>query len=111
LPVAQCSDDDAAMNKPLLLIILVPFSALSLVALWYHGYVGLFTPAFQSFGAAQVLVDLIIALGLFLVWMWRDAAKIGRSPWPWLVLTLAAGSFGPLLYLLTRKGPFGDRCQ
>jgi Terpene cyclase DEP1 len=108
LPLVLCTDDDVAMNKPLLLLILVPFSALSLVALWHHGYVGLFTPAFQNFGAAQVLVDLVIALGLFLVWMWRDAAKTGRNPWPWLVLTVAAGSFGPLLYLLTRKGSSGD---
>lgn len=91
------------MNKLLLLLALVPFSALSAVALWQHGYLGLFTPAFQSFGAAQVLVDLVIALTLFLVWMWRDAAKLRRNPWPWLVLTLAAGSFGPLLYLLTRR--------
>ncbi len=91
------------MNKMLVLLILLPFSALSAVALWQHGYVGLLTPALQSTGAAQVLVDLVIALGLFLVWMWRDARPLGRNPWPWLVLTLAAGSFGPLLYLLTRK--------
>lgn len=90
------------MNKLLLLAVLVPFSALSAVALWTHGYWGLLEPAWHSWGAAQVLVDLIIALGLFLVWMWRDAARLGRSPWPWLVLTLVAGSFGPLLYLLTR---------
>jgi len=49
------------------------------------------------------LADLVIALSVFLVWMWRDARAIGRNPWPWLVMTLAIGSFGPLLYLLTRK--------
>ena len=46
---------------------------------------------------------LVIALGLFLVWMWRDAKAAGRNPWPWLVLTLVAGSIGPLIYLLGRK--------
>ena len=95
--------DDEPMNKLLLVLVLVPFSLLSLAALWKHGYWGLFEPAFQSLAAAQVLFDLIIALGLFLVWMWRDAGQSGRNPWPWLVLTLAAGSFGPLLYLLTKK--------
>ncbi len=89
------------MNKTLILLILVPFSVLSLAALWEHGYWGLFEPAFRSLGAAQVLVDLAIALALFCVWMWRDASKTGRNPWFWLGMTLALGSFGPLLYLLS----------
>jgi hypothetical protein len=91
-----------AMPKLILLAVLVPFSALSLLALWQHGYWGLFEPALRSTGAAQVLVDLAIALGLVLVWLFRDARQRGRNPWPWLLLTLAAGSFGPLLYLLTQ---------
>jgi hypothetical protein len=53
----------------------------------------------------QVLADLSIALSLSLVWIWRDARAIGRSAWPWMVATLALGSFGPLVYLLTRKAP------
>lgn len=91
------------MQRTILLIILIAFSALTTVALWYHGYWGILEPHFQSFGAAQVLADLVIALSLFMVWMWRDAKATGRNPWPWLVLTLAAGSFGPLLYLLSHK--------
>jgi hypothetical protein len=35
--------------------------------------------------------------------MARDAKTVGRSAVPWIVLTLIAGSFGPLLYLLTRR--------
>jgi hypothetical protein len=91
------------MPRALLLAILTAFSALTAIALWHHGYWGILAPHFKSWGAAQVLVDLAIALALFLVWMWRDARASGRNPWPWAVLTLAAGSFGPLLYLLTRK--------
>lgn len=90
------------MQRTLLLATLVLFGALSGLALWQHGYWGLFEPAFKSLASAQVLADLAIALTLFLAWMWRDAKALGRNPWPWLVLTLATGSFGPLLYLLTR---------
>ena len=91
------------MNKTLLLLLLVPFTALSAAAMWQHGYFGIWAVAFQSLAGAQVMADLIIALCLFMAWMYRDSRALGRNPWPWLILTLAAGSFGPLLYLLTRK--------
>ena len=78
-------------------------SALSAVALWQHGYWGIIAPHFQSFGAGQVLADLVIALTLAMVWMWHDARAAGRNPWPWIVATLVVGSLSPLLYLLTRK--------
>lgn len=91
------------MQRTVLIVVLLAFSALTAVALWQHGYWGIFTPHFQSFAGAQVLTDLVIALSLFLAWMWRDARAAGRNPWPWLVLTLAAGSFGPLLYLLSQR--------
>jgi hypothetical protein len=96
------------MNKSVLIAVLVPFSALSAVAVWEHGYVGIFLFQFQSWAGAQVLADLVIALGLFMAWMWRDAQASSRNPWPWLVLTLVAGSFGPLLYLLTAPRPARD---
>jgi hypothetical protein len=90
------------MNKTLLSLVTLAFGLLTGLALWHHGYWGLFAPALNSLAAAQVLIDLCIALALFVAWMWRDAKTLGRNPWPWLALTLAAGSFGPLLYLLTR---------
>ncbi|NER78553.1 MAG: DUF2834 domain-containing protein [Leptolyngbya sp. SIO1D8] len=79
------------------------FGALSTMALWQNGYWGIIAPQFQNFGAAQVFVDLVIALVLVMVWLWHDAKTTGRNPWPWLIATLALGSFGPLFYLLTRK--------
>jgi uncharacterized membrane protein len=94
------------MQRSLIILILIMFAALTGAALWYHGYWGILAPHFQSFGAGQVFADLVIALVLVMVWMWQDAKTTGRNPWPWLGITLATGSFGPLLYLLTRKtGP------
>jgi hypothetical protein len=91
------------MQRTLLTITLLLFGALSAVALWQHGYWGIIAPHFQSFGAGQVFADLVISLTLIMIWMWRDARTHGRNPWPWLIATLALGSFGPLVYLLTRK--------
>jgi hypothetical protein len=91
------------MQRTLIIIVLAVFSAVSALALWHHGYWGILEPHFKSWGAAQVLMDLCIALGLVLTWLWRDAKRTGRSPWLWVVVTLLAGSFGPLVYLLTAK--------
>ncbi len=91
------------MQRPLLILTLLLFGALSAVALWQHGYWGIIAPHFQSFGGGQVLADLVIALTLVMVWMWHDAKAAGRNPWPWIAATLVVGSLSPLLYLLTRK--------
>ena len=91
------------MQRSLLTIVLALFGALSAVALWQHGYWGIIAPHFQTFGAGQVLADLVIAVTLAMVWMWHNAKATGRNVWPWLALSLVAGSFGPLLYLLTAK--------
>ena len=95
------------MTRLLLILVLLGFSALTAVALWQHGYWGIFAPLLQSTAGAPVLVDLVIALGLVMVWMWRDAQQQGRVVWPWLLLTLLAGSFGPLGYLLGREQSAG----
>ena len=92
------------MQRSVLLIVLVLFSALTAAALWQSGGVlGILSWHVKSYGGAQVFADLVIALTLFIVWMWRDAQASGRSFWPWLLATLVLGSIGPLLYLLTRR--------
>jgi fluoride ion exporter CrcB/FEX len=91
------------MQRCLLVIILILFGALTGTELWQYSYWSLIAPQFQNFGLGQVLADLTISLILIMIWMWQDAKTTGRNPWPWLVATLTLGSFGPLIYLLTRK--------
>lgn len=91
------------MRKIGLTITLVAFLILTTMAILQHGYAGIFTQQFQSYGGIQVLIDLVIALSLFLIWMWQDAKTAGRNPIPWLLLTLATGSIGALIYLLVYK--------
>jgi len=91
------------MRRVLIVVTLVLFGALTAVALYQHGFWGILAPHFQSTGAGQVFADLVIALILVLTWLWHDARATGRNPWPWVLATLALGSFGPLFYLLTRK--------
>ena len=57
----------------------------------------------------QLIADLLIALLVGVVWMWRDARQRGVSPMPYLVLTLATGSLGLLLYLGIHGGRSSPR--
>ena len=87
-------------NAWLLIIVIAAFGALSDVALYEHGYFGIFAYHLPSSAGLQVLSDLVIACSLIMVWMIGDARRNGRKALPYLLLTLVAGSFGPLLYLL-----------
>ena len=86
-----------------LVAVLIGFGALTAAALVDVGYWGILAPHFQTLGAGQVLADLVILATLAGAWMLRDARSSGVPPWPYVVLTLAAGSFDPLLYLLHRE--------
>lgn len=91
------------MKRIVIIITLIAFLVLTTMAVLQHGYVGIFAQQFQSIGGIQVLIDLVIALSIFLVWMWNDAKAAGRNPLPWLLLTLATGSIGALIYLAVYK--------
>jgi len=86
-----------------LLVVIVLFGALTVVALLDVGYLGIVRPHFQAWGPAQVLADLVILAVLSCVWMVGDARARGTNPWPFVLLTLVAGSFGPLFYLVARE--------
>ena len=88
------------MQRVLLIVTLIAFTALTVLALIQHGVAGIFGHQFAKLAGMQVFFDLVIALVLFLGWMWRDARVAGRNPWPWTLLTLVTGSIGPLIYLI-----------
>jgi hypothetical protein len=86
--------------RPVLFIVLAAFGAFTLYAMWQVGYLGIWQAGMASPGAWQVLLDLVVMSFVALGFIWRDARQTGRTVWPFAVLTIAAGSFGPLLYLL-----------
>ncbi len=56
-----------------------------------------------SWASIQIYLDLVIAIVMVMVWMFRDAKKIGRNPWPWIAAAFVVGCFSPLAYLATRN--------
>jgi hypothetical protein len=86
-----------------LLLVIGAFTVVTTIALMDVGYVGVLDPFFRSWGGAQVLVDFVILAVLACLWMTNDARDRGMPAWPFVLITVAAGSFGPLLYLLMRE--------
>ena len=87
-----------------LAVLLADFVALSAYAVANHGYLGIFTQHLTNSAGIQVLTDLVVALGIVMVWMWHDARRHEINPVPYVLLTLGLGSIGPLAYLIRRFG-------
>jgi uncharacterized membrane protein len=87
----------------LLAAVIAGFAALTAEALMEVGYVGLIEQHLRSWAGAQVLTDLVIVSVLACIWMTGDARERGLPAWPFIAVTLVAGSFGPLLYLVVRE--------
>ncbi len=86
-----------------LIFVIAAFGVLTALALMSVGYLGIIEPHFRSWGAAQVFFDLVIVAVLACVWIINDARERGVSAWPFVLITLVAGSFGPLFYLVARE--------
>ena len=86
--------------RVLAIAISIPFFLLSAYAVAEVGYLGI--PAYHLLSPAgwQVIADLVIAIALICIWMFRDARATGRNPWPYVAASLFLGSFGILAYLL-----------
>ena len=91
--------------KAALALVFAAFGAYSLYVIAELGYLGLWQALLSNLAGWQVVLDLLIASVLLLGFLWRDAQRSGRRFWPYVLLTLAAGSFGPLLYLLLAPRP------
>jgi hypothetical protein len=93
----------------ILCAVLAAFTALCGVAIYAHGYAGFFELATANWATRTLFADLVIALALTVVWMYRDARERGAAFAPFLVLTVLLGSVGPLLYLILRRQPEAAR--
>ena len=84
-------------------LVIVLFAVLTTLAVMDVGYFGILRPHFQSYGGAQVFTDLVIMCVLGCIWMGIDSRQSGVPAWPFVLITILAGSFGPLLYLAARE--------
>ena len=94
-----------AMSKALL--VLVPFTAYSLVVIARQGYFGFLTLAAREPWGMQMLLDLSIALFLIGTAIRRDARERGIPALPYLVALPFLGSISALAYLVHRSARSG----
>lgn len=90
--------------RTLLMLVTAAFTLFTATILARTGLLGFYEQLLASPAAWQTLLDVTVALGLVLAWMWQDTRRTGRAFWPWVPVTLLLGSLGPLLYLLRRPG-------
>lgn len=86
-----------------LLAVLAIFLAVSAPAVAEFGYLGLWRLIGQNAGTVQLFADLTVAMTLVTSWMLRDSRDCKVAAWPYVLLTVAAGSVGPLGYLIHKQ--------
>jgi hypothetical protein len=87
----------------------VPFAAFTGWVILRVGYLGFWEWLLATPMGWQILADITIALFLVSSWIRRDAQAAGRRYWPYVALTVALGSIGPLAYLLLRPRAAAER--
>jgi hypothetical protein len=73
-------------------------------AMELYGYLGVIRLATANAGALTASFDLVIALTMVAIWIAEDARRRKISALPYLLVTLAFGSLGPLIYLFRIAG-------
>jgi hypothetical protein len=91
------------MRLAVLLVVFVAFTAWSVSILAGQGLGGLSMLLGREPWAAQLLVDLALALVVAWSWMRHDARARGIPAWPYMVATAAVGSVAVLAYLIHRE--------
>ncbi|MEM7098867.1 MAG: hypothetical protein AAF541_11455 [Pseudomonadota bacterium] len=89
--------------RSLAIIVLVPFTALTTMAIYSDGINGFPNAITYNFLSFQIWLDLVIAMLFWCAWVILDARAHGRSPWGWVVAALLFGAFSPLIYILVHK--------
>ena len=83
-------------------VVLILLLALDAEAIYTFGYLGFFRNALANSAAVVSFVDTVVALGLVCIWMSADSRERGINALPYLLVAMALGSPGPLLYLIRR---------
>lgn len=84
-------------------VFLTALTIITFLAVRDFGYMGIFSFGLYNFATMQIFLDLIITLILLLFVIWQDTRERKVSFWPWLIISLGFGTYGPLLYMLYRK--------
>lgn len=92
-------------TKLLWWMLFVSFGSMNVYAVYAAGLNGLayYLRGLGPWGIVAT-ADLVTALFIGIVWMWRDARTRGLAPLPYALLTLGTGSLGLLLYLIRHDG-------
>ena len=85
-----------------LIAVFAAFTIYTTLVVLDQGYFGFLELAMTGGWAAQVFIDLCIALLLFAIWMVPDAREHGIPAWPYFLAVLTTGSVGALAYLVHR---------
>lgn len=96
----------ARLAQVALAVVWLAFAAFTAWVCVTDSYLGIFIQPWKQATTAQAFVDLILALGLVLVWIFDDwTRRLGRSPVGALLIAAATcglGSLVPLAYLVWR---------
>ena len=66
-------------NRVLLTIVLVLFGGLTAVVFWFDGLLGFPKAIVYSYALLQIYVDLVIAVAIICVWLYRNAKARGKA--------------------------------
>jgi len=92
--------------KVLWWVLFVSFGSLNVYAAYAAGLDGIgdYLRGLGPWGIVAT-ADLLTALFVGIIWMWRDARAKGLAPLPYALVTLGTGSLGLLLYLIRHDDP------